>query len=335
MAVTRADVAKLAGVSPAVVSYVLNSGPRPVAAQTRARVEAAIAELGYRPNAVARALGSRRTQSIGLIVPDHVNPFFAELARAVEDVSFANGYVLLIGSATEDTGREVSYMHTFLDRKVDAILLISVRSHPDLAAVTEAGIPVVVLDRVPSGNGVSTVVVDGRRGAETGVRHLLQHGHRSIACVAGPVWLPAAQQRRTGWAQALAEAGLHADTEQVAHEEFTAAGGARAVRTLLDRPDRPTAVFVSSDVQALGVLSACNQLGVHVPRDLAVVSFDGSDAAAYSNPPLTCVRQPVEELARRAVSHLLDKVTEPRTPSAHHTLEAELVVRASCGCSGA
>ncbi|HYH32534.1 MAG TPA: LacI family DNA-binding transcriptional regulator [Pseudonocardia sp.] len=335
MAVTRAEVARRAGVSPAVVSYVLNSGPRPVAPATRARVEAAIAELGYRPNAMARALRGSGTRSIGLIVPDQVNPFFAELAHEVEDASFEHGYVLLVGSATEDPAREVSYLQTFLDRKVDAILLISVHSRPDLAAVTAAGVPVVVLDRIPAIDGVSTVTVDGSEGARTGVQHLIGHGHRTVACIAGPPRLGSAEQRLAGWTAAVREAGLPHGHAMVVQEAFTAAGGYRAAHALLQRADRPSAVFVSTDVQALGLLSACSELGVDVPRDLAVVSFDGSEAGRYSAPALTSVAQPVEQLARRAVAHLLEAVRDTGTAPAHDTLETRLVVRRSCGCGSA
>ena len=322
---TRNDVARLAGTSPAVVSYVLNDGPRNVSPATREKVLRAVAELGYRPNGVARALRGGRSRTIGLIVPDNSNPFFAALARAVEDAAFARGYAVLLGNSTESAEREQRYLATFLERQVEAIMLISVDGEPELSPAQRVGTPVILLDRQVSGGG-STVVVDNEGGAYEATRHLLDHGHRAVACVSGPVALPGAVERLRGWRTALGEVGA---VEVLRSAPYSRTGGYRAGRELLSATPRPTAVFVASEPQAIGVLRAAAELGVAVPDELALVTFDGTEDGEFTNPPLSTVRQPVEQLAARAMDVLLDDAGRR-----HHVVPFELVLRRSCGCGG-
>jgi LacI family transcriptional regulator len=326
---TRADVARRAGVSTAVVSYVLNGGPRGVSAEARARVLEAVEALGYRPNGVARALRARRTQSIGFIVPDNSNPFFAELARAIEDESFARGYALLLGNAGEDPEREGSYIKTFLQRQVDALLLISVASAPEMTALEERA--TVVLDRSLPGSAVGSLVVDDEGGALEGVRHLVGHGHRRIGLIAGPDDVAAATERRRGWSRALEEVGVAASERLVVASAFTRGGGYAAAGELLARRPRVSAVFASTDVQAIGLLRAAADAGLRVPEDLAVVGFDGIEESAFTVPRLTTLEQPVELIAQRAVKRLVDRDDEG-ADTLHEVLPVRLAVRGSCGC---
>ena len=182
----RKDVAELAGVSPAVVSYVLNGGPRGVAPETRARVLAAVESLAYRPNGIARSLRMSRTMTLGLVIPDSANPFFAELARAVEEAAFDAGYTLLVGNATEDEARQTTYVRTFLQRQVDGLLLVP--AHGPVECLTElrgSNTPWVVMDRRVDVADVSQVLVDSRGGAHAATSHLLGHGRRVIALSLG------------------------------------------------------------------------------------------------------------------------------------------------------
>lgn len=332
MAVTRAEVAQRAAVSPAVVSYVVHGGPRPVAAATRERVQRVIAELGYRPDPVAQALRGHGTRSIGLIVPDDGNPFFNELAREIEDIAFSRDRVLLIGNAMGQPSREADYLQTFTDRHVDGVVVISVQSRPQLKIPAAGKVPVVVMDRLSARFGVSTVVADHSGGAALGTAHLIGHGHTRIGCVAGPATVPSAVQRRDGWARACQDAGLRAGPALVAEQPFTLAGGFAAASSLLRGSGRPTALFVSTDVQALGALSACHQLGLRVPEDVAVVCFDGTEASRFSVPPLTAVTQPLAVIADRAMRRLFDAVADPGLPARHDVIEVDLTVRESCGC---
>lgn len=329
---TRADVAAAAGVSPAVVSYVLNSGPRPVSEPTRRRVLRSVAELGYRPNHAARSLRLRRTSTIGLLVPDNVNPFFAELAKAVEDDAFGRGYAILLGSSSDDRQREDAYLRAFLDRQVDGLMVVTVtgRAHLDrLDLIAESGTPVVLLDRPPRHTRLPSVAVDNVGGARAGTAHLVEHGHRHIACVTGPRGLRASAERRAGWAAALRRAELPVRPELALSAPFSREGGLAAAEALLRADPAPTAVFVGSDVQAVALLHAVRTRGRRVPDDLAVVSFDDTRESAYAQPPLTTVRQPVEQIARLGISRLLDPAPAHERPG---VVPYELIVRRSCGC---
>jgi LacI family transcriptional regulator len=329
--VRRADVARLAGTSPAVVSYVLNGGPRPVSPQTRAKVLRAIEQLGYRPNGIARSLRMSRTMTLGLVVPDNANPFFAELARAIEEESFANGYTLLIGNAAEDHDRQNTYVRTFLARQVDGLFIVPAHGPAGfLAELQRAGRPWVSLDRQVAGAGAPAVLVDNRGGAYAATRHLVEHGRRRVACLAGPADVMPATDRVAGWRDALAEEGIRPRAMSVWHAPFGRRAGYLASREILGTPDRPDAIFVASDEQALGSLRAIAELGLRCPRDVAVVSFDGIPATAYSTPALTTMAQPFADLGRAAVAHLLAQIAGGTSPA--EVLPVSLITRGSCGC---
>jgi len=336
MAVTRADVARTAGVSPAVVSYVLNNGPRPVSASARERVQEAVQVLGYRPNRLARALRANRSRSIGMLMPDHVNPHFAELAQAVEDEAFARDQVLLFGTTSNDAEHETTHLRALLDHQIDGLLLISSLQQPDTSGLEGAGMPTVLLDRAPAGSRDSTVAIDNRGAALTAVRHLLSHHRVRPAAILGPQGISAVLERRAGWDEALVEARLR---EVVApeHEPFSREGGYAAASRLLRRPagERPDALFVASDAQAIGAVRACLDLGLRVPEDVALVSIDGSSAGRFMAPSITSVVQDVAEIARVAVATLLERIEHPDGPAIHEVLEAELRLGESCGCGGA
>lgn len=206
MTVTRADVARRARVSPAVVSYVVNGGPRGVAPATRARVEAAIEELGYRPNAVAQALRNSATRTIGLVLPNQTNQYFAELTEEIERAAFEAGYLLLVGITHDDLERERRYVEMFVDRRVDGLLLVSGRAG-ELIARDSPGTPTVAVDREARIPGASTVKVDNALGAAQATGHLLAHGLSLVACVAGPRGISLSAEREDTWRRACADLG--------------------------------------------------------------------------------------------------------------------------------
>lgn len=328
--------------SPALVSYVLQGGPRPVSADARRRIEAAIAELGYRPNAIAQALRGGQTHTVGLLTPSPANPLLAELAEALEKEFFRHGVVLAIGITDSNPERERSYLRAFLDRQMDGLLLISVSYLENLPEVAAVGRPAVVVDTVPpdfSGyDQVSFVHTDNVLGATAVVEHLQGHGHRRIACVAGVSTNPMVRERVDAWRAAQLARGLPADDRLVVEEEFSEAGGVRAGMALLGRDardpvsGRPTAVFVASDVQAFGVLAACHRLGLRVPEDVALGSFDGTRRAFYDWPSLTTYRQPIDEIARLTSEHLRAAALDPGRPTLQRAVPGFLVVGESCGC---
>jgi LacI family transcriptional regulator len=327
--VTRATVARHAGVSTAVVSYVLNDGPRPVAESTRERVLRSIEVLGYRPDAVARALKTRRTHTIGLLVPDNSNPYFAELAKAIEDSAYARGYALLLGNSDNDRERENLQLAALRDRQVDGLLVIGTSADADLSDSRHDHTRVVLLDRIAGTLPYPSVVVDNRRGAYEGVRHLVRHGHERVLCIAGPGDVPAAVDREEGWRAAMSEAGLSTE-ELVIRTRFSRQEGYDAARAILTRTPRPTAIFASSDLQGIGVLRACYELALGVPRDIAVVAFDGTQESEFTSPPLTVIQQDIQTIAETGVSVLLSQ--EPAGQPAHVIAPCRLVIRSSCGC---
>ncbi|SDD24292.1 LacI family DNA-binding transcriptional regulator [Auraticoccus monumenti] len=331
---TRADVARAAGVSPALVSYVLNDGPRPVSADARARVLGAIDELGYRPNRIARALSQSRTNSIAMLMPDHENPHFAELAQAVEDEAFAADQVLMIGTTDNDPERERSYLRSFLDRQVDGLLLISAGGRPDLELITRARIPVVLLDRAPAGtDAFSTVVIDNAAAAELAVNHLLGHGRQHLVCLSGPPHIEAVKQREEGWRRALTAAGR--PVPEPRSGTFSREGGYRAMLALLAEGVEVDGIFTTSDAQGIGALRALTELGRRVPEDISVVSFDGTTAGRFTQPALTSVAQDVVTLARTALQTLRAQLEDgPREP-VHRVLHPTLRLGGSCGCEPA
>ncbi len=330
--VRRADVARLAGTSPAVVSYVLNDGPRGVAPETRARVLMAIEQLGYRPNGIARSLRMNRTMTLGLVVPDTSNPFFAELAREIEEAAFAENYTLLIGNAAEDDARQTIYVRTFLARQVDGLFLVPAHGPAScLPELARSGVPWVALDRRVPGSGAPAILSDSRGGARAATEHLLGHGRTRIACVAGPQDVSPAAERVAGWRDALAEAGVRPSEMAVWHGPFGRSAGYRAAREIL-ADGRFDAVFVASDQQALGVIRALQELGIRCPQDVAITSFDGIAAAAYATPALTTMAQPFAEIGRTAMARLLDRLDDPQADSADSLLPVRLVTRGSCGC---
>lgn len=323
---TARDVAERAGTSTAVVSYVFNNGPRNVSPATRERVLEAARALDYRPNVLARALSHGRTSSVGLVVPDIANRFFGELARALEEVAGAQGDLLLIGDSGLDPKREESAITAFVDRRADAVVVVSVHDAPDLGPLRQAGIPVVLLHPVPESGHASTISIDYEQAAFAAASHLVEHGYRTIALLNGPADAAGSRQHRTGVSRAATAAGGVAVTE--VSSQFSRAHAAQVMLDLLARPDRPRAVYCSTDEQAYGVLFACHRLGLAVPRDVAVTGFDGTEHSAYSLPPLTTVRQPIHEIAERALSVVArDRPAGP----VHETVEFDLVIRESCG----
>lgn len=328
MQVTRRDVAQLAGVSDAVVSYVLNGGPRGVSSDKAERVRRAVEKLQYRPNSVARALRLQRSNALGLIIPDAANPFFAELSRAVEEAAYERGYILLVGNSLDSTERERDYVRVFRERQVEGILFVSAAGRFGAVAQDAGGTALIALDRVGSGNSMSSVAVDNRAAAQAVVEHLIGHGHQRIGCVGGPAELPTSRDRSAGWRAALHSAGLPASPRLRATAPFSRRGGYIATRQLL--ADRPTALFAASEQQAIGSLHALWEAGLRAPDDIALGAFDGTEVAEFTGPPLTVARQPVAEIARRAI----DLATASAPARARHEVVAfELVVRRSCGCT--
>lgn len=326
--VTRKDVARFAGVSTAVVSYVVNGGPKKVAPATEAKVQDAIRVLGYRPNAAARALKLGSSETLGLIVPDIANPFFSLFSHAVEDAAAALGYALVLSNSDGNLAKERRNVRNLAARQVDGVLLASVLFEPDLEVLETADIPAVLLNQERDAPGFNSVGVDLAAGARIAVEHLIGHGHTNIGLAMGTNVSGSTDGRELGWRQALQEAAL--PEGPIAYSAFTRPGGYAAGQRLLASVNRPTAIFATSDMQGIGLLRAIHEAGLSVPGDIAIASFDGSADSEYSWPPLTTVEQPVVAMAEAAVGALLEagRGGKPR----HRIFPTTLRIRQSCGC---
>lgn len=315
------DVAALAGVSTATVSLALNNPEARIAADTRARVRAAAAELGYTPNNLARGLRTQRTRTIGL-VGDRVatTPYAVQMILGAQEAAWEHGNVLMLVSTGGDQALESAALEALLDRQVDGLLYTTMYHRvitPPEAVLT---IPAVMLDAEAPGTAVTSVVPDEVRGGHDATRLLIDAGHRRIAHLPDIDDAPAAGLREQGYRAALTEAGLPVDESLVLRAPAFSAGGAAAATQLLTRPDRPTAIFAYNDRMAMGVYRAARRLGLDIPGDLSVMGYDDQElVAAELDPGLTTMALPHREMGRWAAHRLIRMITDPEqstTPEA-------------------
>jgi LacI family transcriptional regulator len=333
---TIKEVAKRAGVSVGTASNVIN-GAVPVSPARRELVLAAIRDLGYQPSDVARSLKLRRTHMIGLVVSDITNPFFAQLVRGAEEAALAQGYLLLTFNTDDRVEREKHVLAVLRGRRVDGILLVVAPIRGDSSHIAEtiaSGIPVVCLDRVPRGVTVDSVTVDNVRAARKCVEHLLEMGHRRIGILTGSMLLGTARGRLRGYRQALQTHGLRADPELIREGDFRMESGYQLASELLSGSDRPTALFVSNGLMAIGAFRAVADLGLRCPEDVALATFDDLPLSEVLSPPLTSVAQPAYQIGYRGAKILLDKIKSKRTDGPIKIrLLAQLKVRESTACA--
>jgi LacI family transcriptional regulator len=326
---TIRDVAERAGVSTTTVSHVIN-GTRKVEPLTSARVEAAIDELGYRPNALARSMRRGRTHTVGLVIPDIANPFFGDLARSVEDHMFEAGYSAIICNSDGDLAKEARYLDVLLSKQVDGLLLVAASQPSEgLIELVERGTPTIVVDRELGHLSVSQVLVANRQGGYLAGQHLLELGHRDIGVIAGPGGLGTSARRLEGFEAVLADAGVALPATRVFRGDFRAASGRAAMDGWLHSGRAPTAVFAENDLMAIGALSAAHAAGVPVPSEISVVGFDGIAFGADVTPPLTTVSQSIEDMASAAIELLFERIHDGGAAPRSVELPVTLTVRGS------
>jgi DNA-binding LacI/PurR family transcriptional regulator len=331
------EVARAAGVSMATVSRAI-SRPGMVNAETRQRVEAAVRELGYRPSRVARRLRVAQGLSdlVGLVIPDLQNPFFADLARGVEDVAARHGYTVLIGNSDESVEKETRYLNVMRAEAVDGIILPpSCEGRSAAVDLARAGVPLVCVDRRLDRAKVDTVLVDNVRGAIEATEHLIAHGHRRIGYLEGKQGVSTTRERLEGYRSALARHGIADDPALVLSGDSRPESARRLTTQLLQSPERPTALLVGNGMMTIGVLEAIHDLGLRIPEDVAVIGYDDMPWARALTPALTVVRQPGYELGSRAMELLRQRIREPERSITTVMLQPDLVVRGSCGARAA
>ncbi len=323
------DVAERAGVSVTTVSHVIND-TRPVSEALRDKVRVAMVELGYQPNTLARSLRRGETHTIGIIVPDSANPFFAEVARGVEDASFECGYSVILCNTDNDLEKERLYTSLLVKKQVDGILFVAAGlSAENIQALQAREMPLVLVDRQVAGVDVDSVLTDNARGGWLATQHLIDLGHCRIGCVIGPSDLTPSAARSFGYRKALDEAGIQVDEALIVRGDFQYESGYEAASQLLSIPEPPSAIFACNDLMAVGVLSSALERGIQIPGELSVVGFDDVRLAVYANPPITTVKQPKYEMGVLAAQMLLERMHEPALKPRTELLETRLVVRHS------
>lgn len=312
MATTIADVARRAGVSTATVSRVL-SGVGRARPETRARVESAARELGFRPSDVARSLKRRSTLTLGLIVTDIENPYFPQLVKAVEDAAIAEGYTILLCSADDDPDREASYLDVLVERRVDGIIVAASTIGTSQGEwLADPPLPVVLVNTSAPMVDLPSIGSDNRAGGRLATRHLLGLGHRRFGYLMPPARNSDAPERLAGVHDELRSNGLEIDGPSsalaVGHGAATVIGGETAMLELLEGSARPTAIVAYNDLMAIGAMRAIRRHGLRVPEDVSLVGFDDVAFAAYVEPALTTLRQQTAEMGRWAVASLTEQI---------------------------
>ncbi|TDE12980.1 LacI family DNA-binding transcriptional regulator [Jiangella asiatica] len=323
------EVAMRAGVSVGTVSNVLNR-PELVAEQTRERVNATIAELGFVRNDSARQLRVGRSRTLGLVVLDVANPFFTDVARGVEDLANQEGLAVILCNTDEDPRKESSHLDLLAEMRVQGVLINPIDvSDGRIKALRERGTPVVLFDRMGDPTVECSVAVDDVLGGRLALEHLIENGHRRMLFVGGPFTLRQVQERYDGAMDAIEASGADVEMGVMTTPALNVVGGRLAGDRIAASGAPPSAVFCANDLVALGVLQALTHAGLRVPADVAIVGYDDIDFAAAAAVPLTSVRQPRQLLGRTAAELLLAETTETEHAHRQVVFEPELIVRDS------
>ena len=333
---TIIDVAKAAGVSTATVSRVINT-PHAVREETRTRVREAMAVCGYRYNALARGFVTKRTHTIGLIIPTITNPGFAESTRGIQDRAAAAGLSVLLGNTNYDIGTEEKLIRLFQEMQVDGMVITTTNPNtPILKGLVAEKFPFVVLYSTIRRGPMSCVGVDNYQGGYMATRHLIDNGHRRVAMIAGAFrFSDKSRNRWDGYRSSLREAGIAYDSTLLLQTTYRLESGREAIQQMLRLEKPPSAVFCSNDYLAIGVMEGARKMGLRLPEDLSVVGFDDIPLASYVTPGLDTIRLPAYAMGTLGLEALLDRIENgPRQP-VHRLLGLELVVRGSVASLGA
>lgn len=304
---TIKDVAALAGVSFTTVSHVMNQ-TRPVSEAVTAKVNAAIRQLNYVPSGVARSLRGGQTGTIGLLVPNNTNSYFAELARGIEDYCERDDYCVFLCNSDDDIRKQKNYLRVLREKRIDGLIVASAGDDAMLAELLKATrVPVVMVDRHISGLRADAVQIDHEAGAYLATRHLIELGHRRVACISGPDGMEVSKLRVNGFLRAMAERQLPVASDAIVQSDFSGHGGYDAAKQLFQTV-RPSAVFASNDMMGIGTLRAAAELGLRVPQDVSVIGFDDIELGRYVYPALTTVGQPILLLGEATAQTLLARI---------------------------
>ena len=331
VAVTIKDIAKKAGVSPTTVSRVLNDKPD-VSDETKQKIEEVIDELNYNPNGIARGLVLNKTHTLGLVIPDISNPFFPEVAKGIEDKAKEAGYSVIFCNTDNHIQGEKEAIELMKSKQVDGMIVslaINQENKQELAELAAENFPVVQIDRKIPDAGFPAVVIDNQAAAYKATQHLIDLGHTKIAHISGNLEVKPAQDRLTGFKEALENVGLGSTAEWIREGDYSSESGYREMKELLQLDERPTAVFIANDLMALGAYEAVFEAGLKIPEDISIVGYDDIEVASVIRPALTTISQPEYQLGVEAAELLIDSLEGADKSQSDQVLAAELVERNS------
>ncbi|WP_409227088.1 LacI family DNA-binding transcriptional regulator [Gudongella sp. SC589] len=328
---TIKDIAKAAGVSTATVSMILNKKDKNISQPTRERVLKIAKDINYIPNSMARSLVTSQTKTLGLVLPDIVNPFFPEIARGAEDRAREAGYSIIICNTDDNVDQENKYIQMLSEKMVDGIILThSANRNDEMTGLENSRIPIILIDRdYDSPNVLGKVLVDNSRASRDGVNYLLKKGYRRIAYIAGPLNTGTARDRLEGYKIALSENDIHYDENLVRVGEYRLKWGYEAAEDLLDSKLDFQAIFCGNDAIAIGAMKKLRERGISVPEDIAIMGFDDIYIASMVDPELTTIKQPNYSMGYEAVNMMIDSIQGNKIANKNLILGTELVVRKS------
>jgi LacI family transcriptional regulator len=337
MAVTLHDIARKSGVSVSTVSRILNkkSTKYRISKQTEKLVEKAAKDLDYRPNQLAQGLRLKKSHTIGLVVPDISNPFFASIVRSMQNHAYRTGYSCLVCDTEESLSLEVEHTGLLRNKGVDGLIVMPVGQSCDhLSSLLKYGVPLVIADRAFENLKVDTVVVDNYAGSYEAVSHLVEHGHARIAIIQGLPDTYTATERLRGYEDALTHRGFPLDDRLIVGKDFRQENGYTQTKLLLKLELPPTAIFSTSDLITLGALQAIYEEGLKIPDDISIIAFDDVEGAEYFRCPITVVAQPKEAMGETAVRLLVDQLlAQNKIEPKRVLLKPRLVIRGSVACA--
>lgn len=323
------DVAKLAGVSVSTVSRVINKRGK-TSKETEEKVWRAIEILQYRPNLLARSLRSQKTKLLGLLVPDIDSPFFARLAKYIEEAAYQKGYNLILCNVGEDPKREKDYLEVLVQRQVEGIIFPRVSDESLLVRIPYLSkIPYVILDRTLEKEEAPTVKLDNVAAGMLAATHLLELGHRKFACITGPQKISVSRERLEGFLTTLTQAGISAENIFVVEGDFKIDGGRKGMERILDHLSPPFALFCMNDMMAFGAIQMARERGWRVPEDISVVGLDNNPLCEVFSPPLTTVAQPFDQIAKAGITLLCKLIEGKKVRKKSITVSPYLVTRQS------
>ncbi|MCT4564819.1 MAG: LacI family transcriptional regulator [Maledivibacter sp.] len=330
MRVTIKDIARLANVSTTTVSRVINNKDEGVGSETRKRIQQIIKDLNYKPSSLARGLVTKKTKSIGLVLPDITNPFFPDLARGVEDYSVNKGYNAFLCNSDNNGEKEKIYINALMEKHVDGLVITSTHNLEEkhILELMENKIPIVILDRRFKSKDLHGVYTDNFSGAYEAVRYLIQNGHKSIGCITGPLDTSISKERFEGYKKALKDNGIKYNDRFIVQSNFKIDGGIKASEELLKNKEI-TAIFACNDLMAYGVYKTARKLKLNVPEDISVIGFDDISLSQIVTPTLTTVSQPVYEMGYEAAKMLISLIEGKVLKRKVKKLSTKLVVRES------